>query len=384
MKIIVYSLTYWRLPDEYFEPQQHVLTRVEGSLDRLGSEINKGLPDLVFVYGFALDDLLLSEVARLCRLFPNVAIVPRCDEPDREYLIRLMRAGVREVLLEETSEAVREVLARVSQDLKKANLNNHHRAKTIGLISAKGGDGSSMLAANLATSLSYQPDTRVLALDLALPFGDMDLYLSSKMPLHTLVNFSDEIDRLDASLLGSMAQHLTSQLDLVSSPKFFDEAFRITPQHVQKLIALAVNEYDYVVIDYGSQVSGFVTNTLEFVDDLVMVITATMPSVRHASQLMHLWEGLEYDAAKISLVLNRYSDHYNVTPDDIAKAVGRNPSAILPSEVLAAEDALLNSIPIVRHAPKSKLSKAISDWVVNWTGNHEPEVKSLWHRLKIR
>ena len=241
-----------------------------------------------------------------------------------------------------------------------------------------------MLAANLAVAISLVPNTKVLVIDLSLPFGDLDLYVSATPPTHTLVHFSDEIQRLDASLLASMVHHVSSQLDMVASPKVFDEAFRIEPTHVRKLIDVAIQEYDYVLIDFGSQVGPFVTNVLDALDELVMVATATMPSVRHASQLMRLWGGLDFDVGKVSLVLNRYSDHYNITPEDLARAVGRSVSAIIPGEVLVAEEALLKSEPVVRHDAKSKLAKAIMAWSSRWTGQHEPEVKSLWHRLKIK
>lgn len=384
MKIALYSPTHWRVSDEVFEPRQHELLRLEGALDEMPVQLSGQDADLVFVHGFSVDDRFLAEIGRLCRLFPDAAVVPHCEEPDRDFLIKLMRAGVREVLLEESPVAVREVLSRIGLEIKKAKRPDGRRGTVIGLISAKGGDGSSILAANLAMALSMAPEKKVLAIDLALPFGDLDLFLTAVQPTNTLVNFSDEIDRVDAALLSTMAHRVTSQLDLVASPKSFDDAYRVNPEHVRKLITVALQEYDFVVLDYGSQVGAFLTSTLEELDELIMVTTATMPSVRHASQLMRLWDVLEFDISKVRLVLNRHSDRYNVTPEQLSKAVGLPIDMLVQTDVEMSEASLLKSTPIITLDPKNKLSRAIIEWSSRWTGAHEPESKSIWHRLKIR
>lgn len=384
MKIALYGPTHWQILDDFFEPNHHEVIRVVGGLDEMITKTNEISASLIFVHGLPANDGLLTELSRLCRMLPEATIVPYLVEPDREYLIKLMRAGVSEVLLENTHGAVREVLVRATQKIKKIQRDDAARGKVIGLISAKGGDGSSFLAGNLATSIAMSPDTQVLAIDLALPFGDLDLYMTSSPLMNTLVNFSDEADRLDGALLRSMVHHVSSQLDLVASPKVFDEAFRVDPLHVRKLIEIAQHEYDYIIIDFGSQVGPFVTQVLEEVGELIMVVTATMPSVRHASQLMRLWEGLELDLTKVSLVLNRYSEHFNIKPEDLSRAVGRSVLVQIPGETKPAEEALLRSEPILSYDPKCKLSKAIREWSSRWTGVHEQEEKSLWHRLKIR
>ena len=385
MKIALYSPTHWRIQDEVFEPRQHELLRLEGGLDEMPVQLSGQCADLVVVHGFPTDDRFLGEVGRLCRLFPDTAVVPHCEEPDRDFLIKLMRAGVREVLLEESPEAVREVLSRVGLDLKKAKRPDGRRGTVLGLISAKGGDGSSILAANLAMALSMAPEKKVLAIDLALPFGDLDLFLTSVPPTHTLVNFSDEIGRLDAALLNTMVHRVTSQLDMIASPKSFDDAYRVDPEHVRRLIAVSLQEYDFVVLDYGSQVGAFLTNTLDDVDELIMVTTATMPSVRHASQLMRLWDVLEFDISKVRLVLNRHSDRYNVSPVQLSKAVGLPIEMLIQTDIEMAEASLLKSSPMITLEPKNKLSRAILEWSSRWTGStQEPENKSIWHRLKIR
>lgn len=384
MKITLYSPTYWRVADELFEPRRNEIVRLEGALDEIAEQLNGTPTDLLCVHGFAMDDRLLAEIARLCRKFTDIAIVPHCEEPEREFLIQLMRAGVREVLLADDAESIREVLARVELEHKKARRTEGRRGMAIGLISAKGGDGSSMLAANLALAISLAPDSSVLAVDLSLPFGDLDLYMTSDTLAHTLVDFSDEIERLDASLLSTMVHRVSSQLHLIAAPKVFDEAFRIDPAHVRRLLAVALQEYDYVVLDFGSRVGPFVTSVLDEIDELVMVATATMTSVRHASQLMRLWSGLEFDSSKVRLVLNRYSSRYNITPEQLARAVGIPVEVIVHTEIDLAEQALLTSTPIVSLDGKCKLTKTIMEWSSHWTGQPQQESKSLWHRLKIR
>ncbi len=88
-------------------------------------------------------------------------------------------------------------------------------------MSAKGGDGATYLTANLAAALADNPECRVLTIDLSLPFGDLDMYMTGNTTSNNLATFSNQIDRIDGALLDSMAHHVSGNLHLIPSPTIF-------------------------------------------------------------------------------------------------------------------------------------------------------------------
>ena len=61
----------------------------------------------------------------------------------------------------------------------------------------------------------------------------------------------------------------------------------------------------------------------------------------------------------ISLVVNRYSERDELILTEARKVLGQKPQWMLPQDFDAAVDALNGGQPVVSHAPRSPLSKAI-------------------------
>ncbi len=386
MHILLYSPTQWSVPDTLFDARKNSLTRMTGTLSELDDNVISADADVIFLHGFENNALLIAKITHLCNVLPNVAVIPSCLNPDPDFLLKLMRSGVREVLTQETASAVRETLDRAIANRQQSTgvSPSGQLAHTIALVSSKGGDGATFLAANLAFSLAADPACRVLAIDLSLPFGDLDIFLTGEKIQNNLAKFSQEIDRLDGALLESMVHHITGNLHLVPSPSVFEDSFQINPANVQKLVQVASGFYQYIVLDLGTQIGPFGMNFLDGLGDLVLVATRTMPSIRHTSQILRLLDGLGFDSNKVSLVLNRYQERGDLNLAQIRKAVAKDISHTFPDEFDAVEEAILNGTALVQSRPKSRLARAISEWTSHWAGVNPNKEHSIWRLLKIR
>jgi len=382
MKIVTYSPRRWDVADTQLELGQHQLVRLVGELGGMVRQLSSQKPDIVFLEGFELtDSLYIQAVEKLCLALPDATIVAVHPQQDPELHLALMRAGVRDVVVESSPETLRQVIER-------AQIRTRSTAKGIGRVlgfmSAKGGDGSTSITASLAYALAQEPDTRVLAIDASLPFGDLDMFLTGSNHTIDLADISAETDRLDKSLLDSMVEHLSPTFDLISSPATFEKIVTIDPDHVSELMHIAANLYDYVIVDIGSCVDQVGIGVLEHLDELYIVASPSLPSLRRAGQLLKLLDAFEKPMEHTDIILNRADSTLPVSIARIEKLIGRKITRRLPADNDSLQESLLIGQPLIAVAPKSRLSKTIVDWAAQLTGSNQPKPSSLWQRLKIK
>ena len=354
---------------------------MQGSLDDLQKRVVASQPDLVLLGGFEQSDALLEKMESLCVALPHAAVVLVCTSPDSGFLMRAMRAGVREVVSPDSPDAIAAVVARAEARLHSSRSTGGKISRCIGVMPAKGGDGASCVAANLATELSQTQNFRVLLIDLSLPFGDVELFLTRETAMHNLADFADEIERLDGALLEGMTHHLAANFHLIQSPQTIDQLLHITPGYVDRLIRIAIAHYDYVLLDL--QLDTISLSVLELLDQLVVVTTMNVPSVRHTSQIIRMWESLGYATSKLSIVANAFSSKSIVRIADFEKTVGLRVSRVLPLETDAVEASLLKGTAAVQLKPKSDFAKSINAWASELTGR-TPTEKSIWQHFGIK
>jgi len=381
MNIVTYSPHPWDVLDTQLELGQYQFVQLVGELRDMVRKLSAQKHDLVFLVGFdPADPQYLHEVEKLCLALPRATIVALHPKIQPELLLALMRAGVREVIGDNASDTLQHVIERAHLRVKGVSAN---RGRVIGFVASKGGDGCSCITANLAFAISQQSGNRVLAIDLSLPFGDLDLYLTGSNHLQDLSDISSQSDRLDQSLLDSMVQHLGPTLDLIPSPTTFDKIIHIEPERVSELIRIAINFYDYILIDLGSSFDQIGLWVLDRIEDICIVATPSLPSMRRAGQLINLWRELEKPMSRIEFILNRADSNTSITGTEIEKVIARPINKRFPSDAKTVQDALLLGKPFVQATPKAKLSQTIVDWAALLTGGSQPK-QTLWQRLKTR
>jgi pilus assembly protein CpaE len=290
--------------------------------------------------------------------------------------------GVREIVNTISIENIQSVIHRSYLRHHVNNKLSVTENKVIGFMSAKGGDGGSCVASNLATALANLSKLKFLILDLSLPFGDIEMFLTNKKRIHDLSDFADEIERLDSPLMASMATHLSDNLDLIPSPESVDRLIRIKPEYIDRIIDIAKNSYDYVLVDIGAGIDPISIHALGKLDQLNVIATLSVPSFKRATQVITYCHELGFDRAKFKLIINRFEKSSDIGVDDFNKATGEKVSRILPQDNSGVKESLLKGIPLVNLKPNSDFTKAILDWSRDWLGL--PHERSIWHRLRIK
>ena len=382
MQLLILSKTIWTVPDEPFSEAGFEVTR-----DIL---TDGGRPDWqaiaqadAVVLALYPAEECIALATRLRKRCPDAVIVPFCPEPNPDFLLQMIRLGVRDVLTAEDPGSIRDLLDTLAKGSEGAGLSPARPSVCIGFASAKGGDGATMIMANFASELARIPDVRVIVIDVSQPFGDLDIYLAENRPVNDLASFSLEIDRLDDALFKTMIEHVTDQLDLIAAPPTFDRAVTIAPDHVFQIVDRLTGNYDFVLIDLGSLIAPISLPLLDKLDKLIVVCRANVASARAVSQQLHLLENLEFPADRISIVINASSSADGISRFELAKATGKTISQVIPDAGKIANDALAAGVPVVAKAPNSAFSKAVRTVVSGTTGLNTKD-QSLWHRLRKR
>lgn len=383
MKILLYSQGVWPIDDAVLQPDRHQIDRIQGELVELVKAVFMGHPDLVLLTGFEDAIGFTQALKDLCTALPNATIGVYSPRTKPELLVEMMRAGVRDVFTDCDAHTLAQVLDRV--DLR-IQLAQPSKSRVLGVFSGKGGDGGSCVAANLAYALAHidhsqGPESRVLLIDLSLPFGDLEMYLTNQNDIKDLADVSAEANRMDGSLLNNLVQHVSPTLDLIVSPASLDKVVQIESEKIQKLIQIAAKSYGFVVLDLGSSMGQISLSVLDRLDEVFLVGSPILPSIKRTSQILKALKELDIADEKISIVINRSDQPSPITHHEIETVIGKPARCHLPDDHDGVQDALLRGKSILKLKPDSKLSLALNELASQITGVLIRK-KSIWQRLR--
>jgi pilus assembly protein CpaE len=251
-------------------------------------------------------------------------------QPDLQLAVRSMRAGAREFLTLPCAPAdLADALARASIRASGSPVTRKASKRLFVFLGTKGGCGVTTLAANFAVSLAQEASQRTLLMDLGLPIGDAAINLGIDASYCTEDAFQAG-DRLDASfLLSLLAMHSSGLYLLAASPEH--PQLSVDMQALNRLLALARQNFDYVVIDAGSRLDLLETDLFDESAIVYLVTQTGVSELRNANRLISQFFARR--GRKLQIVLNRYLPQtLGLDENQIAKALTRLPDWRIPDD----------------------------------------------------
>ncbi|WEF32013.1 AAA family ATPase [Pseudoduganella chitinolytica] len=353
---------------------------IAGSPSRLTTLADDAVPDVLVVDQPRADEGELEQLERLGHLFPRMAFVVLSGDQTQEFLLRAMRAGVREVLpAAPSAAALAQALDRIAEKLGNQGGAN---GKVLAFISCKGGSGSTFLATNLAYALSAGGSKRVALIDMNLQFGDASLFVSDIKPLATLSDVATQIHRLDPSFLASSMVAVTPTYSVLAAPSDPAHASDVKPEHIDAIVKLARRQYDFIVLDVGRSLDPVSIRALDHADTIYPVLQMTLPYIRDGKRLLTVFRNLDYGKDKVELIVNRHDKNSDIRLRDLEEAFDTTILRTMPNHYDAAAKSVNQGVPVTRLMPDSPLSVALQDMARGLTGEAAPqEAASLMTRL---
>ncbi len=362
MKIKVVSLD----PGRAEALAQHVRTSGAGldvSISAVGpgglpTIINGSRPGLIVYDG--VDDEGLEHIGRLTQLHPDVDTIVVSDVQSPAFLLKAMKAGVREVLPQQVSgPEIQAAVQRLVRKRPQAVPVKH--GQVYAFMSCKGGNGASFLAANLAHVLAHRAEHTVALLDFDLQFGDCLLMLADQRAQSTVADVALELSRLDASLLQAAMVQITPSLFVLSAPHDLTQSLEVKAHHVEAIVKQAVQMYDYVVVDASRSIDSVTLKVLDLADRILPVVQLTLPNLRDAKRLRDLFRSLEYPAHKVKWVINRHHKASEITLDAFDQALGTKDAIVIPNHHVSVSESVNRGIAIEQTGKSNPVVKALQN-----------------------
>src|ERR1035437_5580244 len=278
---------------------------------------------------------------------------------DSELLVRCMRAGAREFLtLPFAQSTMAEALVRATARRPATHLPKKTGGRLLVFLGAKGGDGVTTLACNFAVALAQESDQSTLLIDLDLPLGDAALNLGVVAEYST-INALQNSNRLDSSFLSRLLVKHSSGVSMLAAPGKFPQ-YQASNEAIDRLIAVARQDFDNVVIDMGSRLDLMGTSLFKDGSTVYLVIQAGIAGLRNSNRLISQY----FSAAepKLEIVLNRFeSRSMGVSEDQITKALTRPAQWKIPNDYNVVKRMQTTAIPLaLEDSPISRLIRQMA------------------------
>jgi pilus assembly protein CpaE len=265
------------------------------------------VPDVVLIDLTRELEPCFEFAAHLRKLRPSACLVgySPVQNPSPGLLIQAMRSGMQEFLSHPIEAAwLREILQRYIQQ-RGSQAEPEAAEKAILVLGAKGGVGTTTVAVNLAVQLAAVADKRAVLLDLGRPLGLVSLLLDLQ-PRFSIRAAIENLERLDSYLLAGLLTRHKSGLEVLGGVSDPDEWQHIPVSTLPRVVNVAQNCCDYLVIDMGSVYSSEWSSVLHLARTILVVTQADVPGLwaleRHLSALASF--GL--DPARVQIIINRW------------------------------------------------------------------------------
>jgi pilus assembly protein CpaE len=324
--------------------------------------IEQSKPDVGIIALDADQSKALQLISRLKAEHPNLPILAISAKGDGQSILQALRAGAKEFL---TQPVVLEELLLALQRISPVNHANgasKSSSLVVAVLGSRGGVGCTTLAVNLGCNLAQDKNHSVALIDLDLAMGDADVALDL-IPDHTLADVAQNIERLDMQFLRrALCKHATG-LALLPHPLRMEELGLVHEDHVQRLIGLLKASYTHLILDLSKSFAATDLTALRLADVILLVTQLELSSIRNAVRLIHNMAEDEAMTSKLKIVLNRFGSDFWEGDIDVKKAeetIGKPFYWKVPNDFKAAIGSRAAGVPLIQHAPKSKVQLSIA------------------------
>jgi pilus assembly protein CpaE len=328
--------------------------------------IRQSSPDVVVISLDSDQTKALSLISQLSQEAPDVPVLAISARGDGQAILQALRSGAREFL---TAPVVLEELLKALQRLVRtrggaATANGESQggkpeSQVIAVLGSRGGVGCTSVAVNLGACLAQEANHAVALVDLDLALGDADVALDL-MADYTLADVALNIERLDMTFLRrSLCKH-SSGLSLLPHPVQMEDASLIREDHLQRVIGLLRASYTHLVLDLSKSMSACDLTALRAADLILLVAQLELSSLRNVVRMLLTLGNDDSLAGKVQIVLNRVGSESDISLKKAEETIGKPVYWQVPNDSKAMTDSRNYGVPLLQHAPKSKVLQSIA------------------------
>jgi pilus assembly protein CpaE len=229
-------------------------------------------------------------------------------------------------------------------------------SRVVSVFAPKGGVGKTTIAFNLAVAMRQQEQKTVL-IDGSLQFGDMRSLL--KVPVDAPSILDLPTDRIQESDLQDVLWRDPSGIDILLAPPRVEMAEMVTVRDVDKVLSLLRRVYEVIVLDLPAPLSDINLAFLDASDTILEIVTYDSTTIHNTIAVADAFRSIGYPAAKVRYLVNRADSPGGISPDDLARALGRVPEHRVMSDGMLVVQSNNEGLPFVLANPEAGVSQDV-------------------------
>ena len=320
--------------------------------------------------------LALRAIELLHQEMPDAAIFAIGNLNQPQIIVNAMRAGAREFIERPTTTTdLLEAFVRLTTAQRRGRQEGI-RGKVFLVINAKGGNGATTVAVNLALGLQSAAGQTALV-DLA-PLGHAALHMNLK-PVFNVADATRNLHRMDASLLESFMTRHRGGLQLLAGTNLPATAEPTTAEFV-RLFDMLVTHFRYVVVDVSSRFDAVSRLIATLSETVLLVACSDVASLWSAARVQqYLGESGGHD--RVRLVLNRFRKVPGFSESDAETAVGAKLLWRIPNQYFAVSGAIDRGTPVMDQR-SSEIARCFTGLAQELTRNDADVKRTAWSLFK--
>jgi pilus assembly protein CpaE len=229
--------------------------------------------------------------------------------------------------------------------------------RVVTVFSPKGGTGKTVTASNLGAALAKQ-GKKTLLLDLDLQFGDAAIVMGIE-PEKTIYDLVVAPGELDFEKLAGYITHHPCGLDILPAPLRPEDAELVTEPKITRLLEVARECYDIIIVDTSPFFHGPMLATLDRTDELLVLCGLDVPTLKNVRLALQTLELLSFPTNRIRFVLNRANTKVGLSKREVETALKVSISVEIPSD-RAVPVCVNQGNPAVLAQPGTDFSKSMT------------------------
>jgi pilus assembly protein CpaE len=292
---------------------------------------------------------------------PETAVVAVSSQSQPDAIIQAMQSGCSEYLVKPIDqEQLLNAVARIG-GRRKEKKKEHHNARILTFMGAKGGSGVTTVVTQLGALLASSYGRKALIVDLHPDFGDAALYLGLTKYRYHFFELAQNTERLDAELLQSFVMHHASGVDVIPAPGEIEPGRGVTPGAVARVFDFLRQRYELILVDVPP---GLNEENLELIrqsDQLYIVTVAEVSALRNVVRQVEYLTRKQMAKDKIRVVLNRHQKHGLITEEQIEKVIQQKIYWKIPNQYVQVLKTISGGNPVGNLA-SSEVARNLAGW----------------------
>jgi pilus assembly protein CpaE len=281
-----------------------------------------------------------------------VVVGPR----DPNSILGALHAGAASYL-DETSDLERDLAVTIGR-LSSAEHGKSPVGRLITVVSASGGCGRTLVAANLAVALAKRHG-RCGLFDLDLLGGDLATSLNIK-PRHSIADLCRNMDKLDQKMFEQSLVEHESGVSVLAAPDNWEDGKYVTLDGLQKTLRFGRSLFSNVVADLDGFWQRDFAYPLQQSTAVILLVRLDFAAIRKARRALSSFERSGVDRDNVMLVAARSGRQKEISAAQVESALGMKIRHYIPEDSQAANSSTNCGVPVVLESPHSALGKAIN------------------------